>query len=164
MSAPSPNNAMSEQEVTIFATVISSAVALLSSAFFSWLQDRGQTKRDISAGIGKMIDIAIQYPEVENPLFCDSWPAYRGSPDQKIRYENYCCFVFNLIALVWEFCKRDHTKIESVLHVDEILLQHRSWWMNDRENLKAYDRDFVRYADDRIAELEKANGSAGNPD
>jgi hypothetical protein len=88
----------------------------------------------------------MEYPVVELPSTCAMWPNPALHDEDKVRYENYCCFVFNLVFDVWEYCGKNHEKANKLLYIDELIRKHQVWWNDDSGNSDAYsDDEFKRF-------------------
>ena len=149
-----PNWQISDPVATLISTVFSTSVATGAAWLFARGAERNEDRRDLSAKIGKMIDISLQYPFVEDPAICDEWPKSHLSDDDKLRYKDYCCYVFNVMSDVWRFARGKPEAVRKILHVDELIWKHRCWWRHDKENVKAYDDKFVRFVNDVIKTME----------
>jgi len=64
--------------------------------------------------IDKMIDISIEYPYLEDDKYCEKWSSKDKSTVITMRYENYCCFVFNLLERGWKHFGGNKLKIEKM--------------------------------------------------
>ena len=95
--------------------------------------------------IDKMVDLAITYPYLEDDAFCRSWLEADKTDERIQRYENYCCFVFNVIETIWKFCHGCQKQIDTILYVQEIVMRHQSWWKLNPENLPGYAVGFHDY-------------------
>ncbi len=152
---------VAETDATIISTAVSSLVA---SAFAWWLVEwvtaRHERARDIHSRIETLIGMTMQYPVVEFESTCSKWPNADLSEEDRVRYENYCCFVFNLIGAVWNHCKRSPQCARNMLHIDELIWKHRVWWNADPENAKAYECEFNKFVK-QVIEAQEREGKKG---
>jgi hypothetical protein len=137
---------------------------IVISAFVSWVTARrtirGDERRAIFEGTARLIEWAIEYPFLEDDEFCRSWPETNRSRDDNMRYENYCCHVFNQVEHAWELFKGDELKMRPTLYPEELISRHRVWWESDETNQKAYPNEFRQFVATVIRRLdkEKTNG------
>jgi hypothetical protein len=131
----------------LFPGVVSAATALL----VHWVKSRSDDQREIRADIRKMIELAMAYPHVEDASYMTAWKSgpERSNKDDLI-YDNYCCFVFNLLERIWMFCGGNEKKMQRILHVTETIEGHSKWWYAERENADGYDKGFIRYVDQAL--------------
>ena len=133
--------------VTIYAAAAATIIVGVGSCVLNFLLSRwsgkSQEKRVIQGMIEKTIDYSIEYPYFENDQFCSRWRAMdKHQDDQAMRYDNYCCFVFNMIERLWKYAKGDRKEMTDVLHVDELIARHSAWWLAEEENRIGYDQNF----------------------
>jgi hypothetical protein len=155
---------LAETDATIISTIISSIIA---SLFAWWLVSRVtgryERERDIHNRVVTLIQLAMDHPVVELPSTCAKWPNPDLSEADKVRYENYCCFVFNLVVNVWEHCGKNRQKANKVLYIDELIRKHQVWWNADSDNTEAYsDDDFQQFVKEVVGTNEqKAMNATG---
>ena len=134
------------------------------SAFVSWVTakatSRGDERRAIFEGTARLIEWAIEYPFLEDDEFCRSWPNTGRTREDNMRYENFCCHVFNQLEHAWELFKGDEQKMRPTLYPEELVSRHRVWWQSDETNQKAYSTEFRQFVAGIIRRLdeEKKNG------
>ncbi|MEA4838586.1 MAG: hypothetical protein VB101_09905 [Rhodospirillaceae bacterium] len=102
----------------------------------------------------RICELGIQYPYFEDQEFCSSFRNRCG--DERIRYINYCCIIFNTINMAWHFCKNSGNKVSDIIGIDEFLSKHHVWWESDLDNFQ-YEWDFIQYIKNLIEELKKKN-------
>lgn len=129
---------------TIFAVIISSFTAYKISNKTL----RHQKRSVIESRISELIKIAIEYPYLEDDTFCSNWD--RSSEIAKsvegLRYDNYCCYLFNLIEEIWIFCNGDESNINEILRIRELAKRHNPWWSADPDNIFGYSNpNFKKY-------------------
>lgn len=113
---------------TVFATLISTAVASTVAWLISVRTIKAQEKRDLHDRLRQMTEISIRYPELEDDEFCDKWPETGPRTENYQRYDNYCCLVFNFVEAAFDYFKGDPAKIERYFGVSELINRHRKWW------------------------------------
>jgi hypothetical protein len=136
--------------IPVVAALVSATVSAIISLAISARTLRTQRRQHLENMIDKMIDIAFSYPYLEDDAFCSSWDTMEKSTPEAQRYDNYCCFVFNLLERMWKFQAGNRRKIEEMLHVPEIARRHLKWWKSERTNLAGYNLRFHLYLDDLI--------------
>src|SRR5262245_4409265 len=102
---------MSDAVATVISTGISTGVASLVAWLVARGSDRAEERRNISDQVLKVIDFAIAYPFLEDDAVCAQWPSPNLSQPDRLRYDNYCCMVFNLLENVWEFAGGNRAKM-----------------------------------------------------
>jgi len=139
--------------------IVTPLVSICLSGLVSYLVAaytlRSNRRAELDKRIAKIIEIAMQYPLVEDDEFCDSYPPDQMNDDYR-RYVNYCCFVFNLLADAWKHTEGDVIEFNDIIHADELIDRHHGWWLKDSDNLIAYDKIFQQYISERILFLRKA--------
>lgn len=133
------------------------ALTFLIGAVGGWisgtLKTRGQQRLAIDAQVQKLIEMSMTYPYLERDSYCSGWSKDADpNDDDRARYENYCCLLFNTLERAWElnwlwfFSKaRRHAAVRKILHVDELICRHYAWFKNDGENLDGYSEGFYEF-------------------
>ena len=105
---------------------------------------------EISNMVDKILDVAIQYPHFEDQDFTNSWS--RKSKDvEQLRYDLYCCKIFNLINTLWIFCKENKQKMAKIVAYRELMEWHKSWWGQNRDlNSKGYGTKFCTFIENEF--------------
>jgi len=116
--------------------------------------EHAQRRAAIEAMILKLSEFAMAYPTVEKDDYCSAYPKCPGDPNGKERYENYCTYVFNTVAAVWDFVGKDAAKVKEMLHVEELIKRHWRCWDGDKGNL-GYDDAFRHYIHSLIDDLKR---------
>ncbi len=154
-----PNGTGGESHFDAWATVWSTVIATVIASIVAWQSaeraTRAQERSALDDQIVKVIEIGIEYPYVENDDFCAKWPDVDKNSEQGIRYDNYCCLVFNLMERLWRHFEGDREKIENMLYAPEMAHRHRRWWQSDKTNETAYEYGFRQYINTIIREQEK---------
>lgn len=131
--------------------IISAVVAAIVALVVSLRNIRAQNRQTIDGMKSKAIELAMQYPHVESDAYCNAWPNPPGDNstkeyrDEYERYDNYCCYVFNLIHRIWTFAGRKENKVEDMLTVREYILRHRCWWSKEDGNIKYFEQEFHNF-------------------
>lgn len=91
----------------------------------------------------------MEYPYLEDSKFIKRWAKSRESSKEKfIRYDLYCCIVFNFLESVSRFYRYDIAKIVNFVDIKEMLEAHREWWKSPPGNADAnqigYSKEFRR--------------------
>ncbi len=119
---------------------------------------RAQEKANVEAMLAKAIELAMEYPYLEQDSYCSAWPTPPRADEDRERYDNYCCFIFNLIERAWVFEKRRAGPAEALAPIREYAWRHRRWWNAEDANADGYDPKFVAYIDDLIVVEVKKRG------
>ena len=136
--------------VPIFTALLSAMVSAIVALVVATLTLRAHRRQHIENMISKLVDVAITYPYLEDDRFCDSWNEADKNDEKAMRYDNYCCLVFNLLETLWKQCGGDTKRIESIFFAREMIVRHKRWWKSERNNLGGYDINFHRYIDTAI--------------
>lgn len=142
------------------------ALTFVIGALGGWISGtlavRGQKRIAIDGLVKKIIELSMQYPYLERDSYCAGWTSGDGDNDEKTRYENYCCLVFNTIEQAWELCwpwwfsvNWRHEAVKKIIQVEELVCRHYPWWSKDPQNLEGYSQGFRRYMDHVIDECKK---------
>lgn len=136
----------------------------LAAVVISWRVTRkvtDATLRDqqfiaIRNDVSRLVELTIAHPEFEVEEWSSKALAQSPATPDRVRYENYCIFVFNLIKRVWEYCKGDDAKIDEALAVEELIKLHKAWWNCDLKTCgRTYQNDFVNFVNVRLRKLVK---------
>jgi hypothetical protein len=131
-------------------------LTLLIGAAGGWvsgtLKVRGQQRVAVDGQVQKIIELSMEYPHLERDGYCGAWTSGGVDDDDRSRYDNYCCFVFNTLERAWELCwpwglsrAWRHAAIGKIVHAEELICRHHRWWEGDRENLDGYSTGFREY-------------------
>lgn len=138
------------------AALLSAIVSAVVSVSVNAYMNRGHNQRLAFGFVQKIIEFAMQYPFLEDQGFCDQWPDIPDK-EQKLRYEYYCCHVFNTLEKVYELTKDGLTDAKSIVYPDELIFHHRKWWTSELVNIQAYSSEFQQFVNHIIAKSEGAN-------
>lgn len=142
-------------DLSTIIAIVASVASISMSGYILRSTLRSHEKRSIDDLITTTIKLAIEYPHLEQNDFCENWPNVESSEEDKARYDNYCCIVFNLTERTYKHFTGEHLQMKNLLHVDELFWQHRKWWKNDPENRKGYITGFSEYVERRLTCLKK---------
>ena len=127
--------------------VLPALLSVAISAVVSWaiwhFTQRSDRKQRLNAQIDRLVELGMQYALMENDAFCTAWNENDTSADA-MRYENYCCFVYNLLQGIWEFCRGNENNIQSMLDCQDLIWRHSTWW-RQKEHQTGYPDKFVDY-------------------
>lgn len=137
----------------IFSAIIS---ALLSASISALISNNIAAKNNIRSEKARLNEqilslnkILIKHPYLDDDDFCKTWPQNRTSKDKKyMRYESYCCIVFNLLEQIYKLFNGDEKKIEEFFYAKELIKRHNLWWNNPSdilENIDGYNHEFREY-------------------
>lgn len=127
------------------ATLTSAVVSALVALMVCWFNTKKQDHAKLVAMLDKMIDFSIQYPYLEDSDFCNKWTP-EAKDENSMRYDNFCCFVFNYLERLWEFYDGKGDKMYKHVNYIEIIALHGTWWKSRiAENTDGYKPDFVDF-------------------
>jgi hypothetical protein len=139
----------SEVGVDVVATFISTIISVIISSLVAFktakVTLRYQERQSLDELITKIIEISIEYPYLEDDEYCAKWADVIVRDELAMRYDYYCCIVFNLIERVWRYCKGNKKKINDMLYVEELVNRHYQWWITEDNNSVAYSNKFQNY-------------------
>ncbi|HWZ13908.1 MAG TPA: hypothetical protein VNW95_01630 [Mucilaginibacter sp.] len=131
---------------TLISSVVATTVAIKINNYNS--------VKSLNDQLDNILKIAIQYPYLESPTFCDTWIANKGSEDDRyLRYENYCTLIFNYLERLCTFHKFNLKNIEKKLNVKGWIRVHKACWQQPSvpfENADSYDTRFRNIIDNYI--------------
>lgn len=136
--------------VPIFTALMSATVSAIVALVVATLTLRAHRRQHIENMISKLVDVAITYPYLEDDKFCASWNEVDKNDEKTMRYDNYCCLVFNLLETLWKQCNGNAKRIEAIFFAREMIVRHQRWWKSERNNLGGYEIKFHRYIDTAI--------------
>jgi hypothetical protein len=146
---------------TVGIPLISGVLAAIVSYFVAQKGTRTQRRLSLDQVQNKLIELALQYPHLERNDYCDGWPHKQPDPmtkewlEERERYDNFCCFVFNMIHQNWLLASKKAHKIEDMLSIKEYILRHYCWWEEEDENINFYESDFCTFVDGIIREFRR---------
>ncbi len=128
---------------TVIATVVASIIGAASGVFVGLYSLRDQRKQKLVAQVDRVVDLGIEYPYLENDEFCRNWPADEINDEKYMRYDNYCCQVFNLLERIWQFSKGQPDSMRDFIYFEELIFRHKKWWFSEIENREGYEKGFL---------------------
>lgn len=141
------------------------AVVSIGGGIWSMMSARrakqDQNRSAVQSMINKAIELAIEYPHLERDAYCGAWPDPPGDKtaqpyeDAKDRYDNYCCFIFNMIHTAWVLAKGKPEKIDEMLTFREYVMRHCCWWIKEDGNLHFYEQEFRTFIQGIIDDLKR---------
>jgi hypothetical protein len=115
---------MNDFYTTIIATLLSAFIAYIISKRTNNRAD----KESLDNRYNEIVQIAIQYPYLENGIFGDYWSSNKNSTEEEyIRYDNYCKLVFNFIEAYCKYHNFNQSKIEEAFNLQEWVIVHKQW-------------------------------------
>jgi hypothetical protein len=128
---------------TIIATMVASIIGAGSGVFVGFYSLWDQRKQKLIAQVDRVVDLGIEYPYLENDEFCRNWPGEEINDEKYMRYDNYCCQVFNLLERIWQFSKGQPDTMRDFIYFEELIFRHKKWWFSEIENREGYERGFL---------------------
>lgn len=121
--------------ITVIATFFSSLIASFVSV---WVINKHITNfniRRLSDKLETLNKIVIEYPYLEDKNFCYALPDRENDfTEEYLRYENYCCMVFNFLEQAWVHHNEDENKLKEFVGYEEMINLHSKWWLSLRES------------------------------
>lgn len=146
--------------MNIDTTIISAIVAVLVSFIVTKITIKSSDETKLKDEIFQVNQLAIEYPYFEDDDFCDKYPIYKD--EKTLRYDSYCCIVFNLLEKIWKHFGGKKDKIEEFFGIKEMVIRHSKWWLsevNRKENLSGYSKKFIDFIDEYIKKSEEQDAS-----
>lgn len=121
---------MADTNIFLEATkiVISSGIATFAAYKLNNWSNRKQEEKRFKDELTKIIQISIQYPDLENEDFTNKYPSDESKKSDYLRYDSYCILIFNLLEQLAVFYFYDKNKIEKFIFIEEWVHIHRKWW------------------------------------
>jgi len=106
------------------------------------------SKRYMRELLDGLIRISIEYPYLEDTKY--TYNKNKSIDDEKyIRYDNYCCMVFNFIERLWKYTKGDKKKMNDIVYYNEYIYTHYQWWIDNYElNKEGYENGFLEFVEE----------------
>lgn len=139
----------SSDRVTIFATIVQTFVSLLIF-IVPFVQDKLYRKREkrvqeikdkeaeekkFRDKLSQLIEFSMAYPHIEDDRYCESWLEHKNSTvgndevyNKLLRYDAYCCLVFNFISEVNSSKFFGSSKVLSNFGIKELIGRHWRWF------------------------------------
>lgn len=113
---------------------------------------RKQQRLAIDDLVLKIIELSMEYPYVEDDAYCSQWKPSTTYVEASVRYESYCCLVFNTIKKAWDqsvsaaSCDENrHKYIMNIIDAEELICRHSAWCGHDFRQPRGYGKDFIDY-------------------
>ncbi len=106
-------------------TIVSALISAFVAGKISHKTLRTQERHIIDTKIDRLVELGMRYPLMEDDEFCSSWLRENRSEDG-MRYDNYCCFVFNLLESLWRFHKGCPAKIQEMFDAEDMIKRHKN--------------------------------------
>ena len=132
----------------IFKIIISSGIATVAAYGLNRLSNRKQEEKRYYDELSKIIQISIQYPELEAEEFAAQYPGDVSNCKDYLRYESYCILIFNLLEQVTEFYCFQPEYVTKFVHIDEWVNLHKKWWQDPDggfKNQQGYSKQFIDF-------------------
>jgi hypothetical protein len=139
--------------MTIISTVVASLVGATVAFAVSRSTIKAQVRQSLHDQVNRIVDLGITYPQLENSAFCQKWNSDAIS-DEAMRYDNYCCQVFNMLESLWRFTKGNSSKMTEFVYFEELLFRHKRWWYTQIQNRKGYQSGFHEFIDNILLKGE----------
>ena len=133
--------------IPLFCAILSASISAVVAFVVTRLTIRANRRQHIENLLIKVVDVSISYPRLEDDAFCAEWVKADKTDLEVMRYDNYCCLVFNLLETVWRYCGGNEEKIEDIVFAREMIFRHRWWWKSQPNNLGGYKLQFHEYVD-----------------
>jgi hypothetical protein len=146
--------------MTIFIPIASVLIAGLVSFIVTNKTIESNNETKLRDEIFQINRLAIEYPYFEENKFCSQYEEYKD--EKTLRYDSYCCIVFNLLEKICEHFKYKKNKIEQFFGIQEMITRHSKWWLsevNRKENMSGYSKKFIYFIDECINKSEEQNVS-----
>jgi hypothetical protein len=129
-------------------SVAVSGIGVFLSALFSYviaiLVSRRTREEWLKSQVDKYIDFAIAHPYLDSDKYASTWRRNDESEAAE-RYQNFCCFAFNLLERIWTQCDGDAKKIDAYIYYGEVVKRHRNWWITEPHNQLGYEPAFIEF-------------------
>lgn len=143
---------------TVFASVIASIIGGATAIAVGYFTTRHQKRSELLAHVDRIVDLAIEYPYLEDDKFCHEY-VYDRRDEEAMRYDNYCCQVFNLLERIWIFAGGNEKKMKDIIYYQEMICRHRTWWLSEPGNRHGYNPKFCQLVKQIIQECEEHHGT-----
>lgn len=129
---------------TVISTIIASMIGMGTALYVNKKSDSRIQEQSFNSQLDHLIDISIEYPYLEEDGFCSNWT--NNPIDEKyMRYDNYCCYVFNLLERIYVYFNGDKIKMGKVVYFEEYIHRHQKWFMSEPENSGGYSAEFNNF-------------------
>jgi hypothetical protein len=136
-------------KITLTAALISTTISTIVSIIVMYLSSRKQEKDALHTELFHINNLAIEYFYFEQDSFCNSCDGNRDN-ERSLRYDNYCCIVFNFLEKLYKHYFGNRKSIENFVGVRELVIRHKTWWILQRANrdhVEGYPLRFIDFID-----------------
>lgn len=141
---------MSDNLVAAYIGLASAIMSIAISTLVTLWINRGtrarQERQWLKDQVNQYVVLSLQYPKLDDDQFAREWHAGDRS-DDALRYENFCCFAFNLLERAWVHTSGIKSKLRDIVFYEELVLRHKGWWQKDRLNNFGYEAGFKQFVD-----------------
>jgi len=135
--------------MSFLTSLLSGVIGSIAGLWGAFKLFKKEHRHELDAKVERLILVSIQYPYLESDEFCSAWDPLKAITDEKyMRYDNYCCLVFNLLEDIFEYFGANADKIEDYIGAKELITRHKTWWSNpgnNSENTQGYPGKFRKY-------------------
>ncbi len=140
---------MDPNTAVLLSALISAVVAAVVSIAVTAVSIRNSRVSVLIERVAELNRLAIEFPYFEDDRFCRNLPSSHAKYDEKyLRYENYCCLVFNLLEAIWLHYRGNERAMARVVYPRELILRHKGWWSapcEKADNALGYATAFAAY-------------------
>ena len=134
-------------------TALTAILGVILSTISLWQNfqlNKKQKESSFYEKLNRLLELAIQYPELESQSFIDKWLEMKEKNDASyMRYDIYCNLLFNFLSELYDFYNGDRAKIENFCDIKTWIRMHQLNWkypIDPNENIDGYTqkfRDFI---------------------
>lgn len=126
-------------------TLLVGLFTILVTAILFYFGNRIQAKSKLDDVLNNLLNLGIQYPNLERSEFISSITDYEKD-EESMRYNLYCIAWFNFLHQLYKFHSCNARKAQNDFNCDEVVTTHQKWWSaNFKDNYEGYSADFVKY-------------------
>lgn len=144
-------------QLTVLISTIAAAISAICAAVSSIMTYRLYRKNKLQKlddRLNKILEIAVQYPYVEDADFTSQWVEMKNASDERyMRYDIYCNLLFNFLAAVYDYFGGKKSEIENYVDVKSWIRLHKQNWqypVDPNENIDGYSDDFRNFINSYI--------------
>lgn len=133
-----------------FASLVVGSIAVLITIYNHRSIEKRDNKRYMKDMLDRLIMISIEYPYLEDASYTNN--KNKNREDEKyVRYDNYCCMVFNFIERLWKYANGNKKKMNDIVYYSEYINTHYQWWLDNFEiNKEGYEKGFLTLVEETI--------------
>lgn len=132
------------------AAIVSAIISAVTAFLIAYRNRKTQERLAIEDMLNKMIAFGIEYPYLESQEFCSHWSRNPAMDTESMRYDNFCCFVFNFLSRSYDFYNGKTKEILNFIYVPELVQLHLAWW-SEPLNREGYSEEFKAFINSFIA-------------